>query len=136
MPMASSSPSTPVTGPDFSKGGGLLTAIAQDPKTGQVLMVAWMNAEAYAETLAGGRAVYFSRSRGKLWRKGEESGHFQRVLAIFVDCDADAILLHVEQEGAACHEGYRSCFFRQVTPEGLNVVAERLVDPATVYGGK
>ncbi|MCU0878835.1 MAG: phosphoribosyl-AMP cyclohydrolase [Pirellulaceae bacterium] len=134
--MSSSPPSIPLTGPDFSKGGGLLTAIAQDPKTGQVLMVAWMNAEAYAETLASGRAVYYSRSRGKLWRKGEESGHFQRVEAIFVDCDADAILLHVEQEGAACHEGYRSCFFRQVTPEGLSVVAERLVDPRNVYGAK
>jgi len=99
-------------------------------------MVAWMNAEAYAETLASGRAVYYSRSRGKLWRKGEESGHVQRVLAIFVDCDADAILLHVEQEGAACHEGYRSCFFRQVMPDGLKVVAERLIDPAAVYRGK
>jgi phosphoribosyl-AMP cyclohydrolase len=134
--MSSPPPSTPLAGPDFSKGGGLLTAIAQDPKTGQVLMVAWMNAEAYAETLASGRAVYYSRSRGKLWRKGEESGHVQRVLAIFVDCDADAILLHVEQEGAACHEGYRSCFFRQVMPDGLKVVAERLVDPAAVYRGK
>jgi phosphoribosyl-AMP cyclohydrolase len=134
--MSSPPPSTPLAGPDFSKGGRLLTAIAQDPKTGQVLMVAWMNAEAYAETLASGRAVYYSRSRGKLWRKGEESGHVQRVLAIFVDCDADAILLHVEQEGAACHEGYRSCFFRQVMPDGLKVVAERLVDPAAVYRGK
>ena len=134
--MATPSSSATLTGPDFTKGGGLLTAIAQDPKTGQVLMVAWMNAEAYAETLATGRAVYYSRSRGKLWRKGEESGHVQRVLAIFVDCDADAILLHVEQEGAACHEGYRSCFFRQVTPDGLTVVAERLVDPRDVYGAK
>jgi phosphoribosyl-AMP cyclohydrolase len=124
------------TGPDFSKNGGLLPAIAQDADTREVLMVAWMNAEAYAETLRTGRAVYFSRSRGKLWRKGEESGHAQTVRAIYVDCDADTILLAVEQVGAACHEGYRSCFFRQVTPEGLQVVAPRLVDPATVYGAQ
>ena len=96
-------------------------------------MVAWMNAQAYAQTLATGQAVYYSRSRGKLWRKGEESGHVQAVRAIFVDCDADAILLSVEQTGAACHEGYRTCFFRQVTPEGLVITRERLVDPASVY---
>jgi phosphoribosyl-AMP cyclohydrolase len=120
------------TGPDFTHSDGLLPAIAQDLATGEVLMVAWMNAEAYAETVRTGRAVYYSRSRGKLWRKGEESGHAQTVRAIYVDCDADTILLKVEQIGAACHEGYRSCFFRQVTPEGLAVVAERLVDPASV----
>jgi phosphoribosyl-AMP cyclohydrolase len=120
-------------GPDFSKNDGLLAAIAQDAATNEVLMVAWMNQEAYVETLETGRAVYFSRSRGKLWRKGEESGHMQAVKAIYVDCDADAILLKVEQTGAACHEGYRSCFFRQVTSEGLRVVGERLVDPASVY---
>ena len=97
-------------------------------------MMAWMNAEAYAETVRTGRAVYFSRSRGRLWRKGEESGHVQVVRGIFVDCDADTVLLKVEQTGAACHEGYRSCFFRQVTPGGLQVVAERLVEPETVYG--
>jgi phosphoribosyl-AMP cyclohydrolase len=122
-----------ITGPDFSRNGGLLPAIAQDAATGEVLMVAWMNAEAYAETLRTGQAVYFSRSRGKLWRKGEESGHTQLVRAIYVDCDADTILLKVEQAGAACHEGFRSCFFRQVTPDGLKVVAQRMVDPATVY---
>jgi phosphoribosyl-AMP cyclohydrolase len=121
------------TGPDFSRNGSLLPAIAQDAATGEVLMVAWMNAEAYAETLRTGQAVYFSRSRGKLWRKGEESGHAQQVKAIYVDCDADTILLKVEQTGVACHEGYRSCFFRQVTPDGLKVVADRLVDPANVY---
>lgn len=124
---------TPATGPDFAAGGGLLAAIAQDATTGEVLMVAWMNAEAYAETLRSGRAVYYSRSRDRLWRKGEESGHVQTVKAIYVDCDADAILLKVEQVGAACHEGYRSCFFRQVTPEGLVTTAPRLVDPAQVY---
>jgi phosphoribosyl-AMP cyclohydrolase len=120
-------------GPDFSKGDGLLPAIAQDADTGQVLRLAWMNAEALAETLRTGRAVYFSRSRGRLWHKGEESGHVQMVRGVYVDCDADAILLRVEQTGAACHEGYRSCFFREVTPLGLQVVAERLVDPAQVY---
>jgi len=121
------------SGPDFTRNDGLLPAIAQDLATGEVLMVAWMSAEAYAETVRTGRAVYYSRSRGKLWRKGEESGHAQTVRAIYIDCDADTILLKVEQVGAACHEGYRSCFFRQVTPEGLAVVAERLVDPASVY---
>jgi phosphoribosyl-AMP cyclohydrolase len=120
-------------GPDFSRNGGLLAAVAQDAATGEVLMVAWMNAEAFAETVATGRAVYYSRSRGKLWRKGEESGHAQTVRAIYVDCDADTILLKVDQAGAACHEGYRSCFFRQVTPDGLAIVAQRLVDPADVY---
>ena len=123
----------PPAGPDFSRGGGLVTAVAQDATTGEVLMVAWMNAEAYAETVRTGQAVYFSRSRGKLWRKGEESGHVQRVQGIFIDCDADAVLLKVEQTGAACHEGYRSCFFRQMTTEGAKIVAERMVDPANVY---
>lgn len=120
--------------PDFARNGGLLPAIAQDADTGEVLMLAWMNAESYAETVATGRAVYFSRSRGRLWRKGEESGHVQAVQALYVDCDADTILLKVRQTGPACHEGYRSCFFRRATPEGYEVVAERLADPATVYG--
>jgi phosphoribosyl-AMP cyclohydrolase len=121
------------TGPDFTRGDGLLPAIAQDAATGQVLMLAWMNAEAFAETLATGRAVYYSRSRSRLWRKGEESGHVQTVRGVFIDCDADTILLRVEQQGAACHEGYRSCFFREVTPAGLQVMADRLIDPADVY---
>ena len=125
------------TGPDFSRGDGLLPAIAQDAATGEVLMMAYMNAESYAETLATGRAVYYSRSRKKLWRKGEESGNVQLVRAIFVDCDRDTILLSVEQiGGAACHEGYKSCFFRQVTPDGLKVIAQRVFDPAEVYGKK
>lgn len=119
--------------PDFAKGGGLVPAIAQDAATGEVLMMAYMNAESYAETLATGRAVYYSRERKKLWRKGEESGHVQLVQAIYFDCDADTLLLKVEQTGAACHEGYASCFFRQVTPEGLKVVGARLVDPGQVY---
>ena len=119
---------------DFEKAGGLVPAIAQDAGTGQVLMLAWMNREAYEETVRTGQACYYSRSRGKLWRKGEESGHVQAVQSIYVDCDADAVLLKVEQVGAACHEGYRSCFFRQVTPAGATVIAPRLVDPKDVYG--
>jgi phosphoribosyl-AMP cyclohydrolase len=124
-------------GPAFPADGGLLPAIAQDAETGDILMLAYMNAESYAETLSTGRAVYYSRSRKKLWRKGEESGNVQLVRAIYVDCDRDTILLQVEQlGGAACHEGYKSCFFRQVTPEGLKVVAPRVFDPAEVYKKK
>jgi len=127
----------PLDYPDFSKGGGLLPAIAQDAQTGEVLMMAYMSRESYDETLATGRAVYFSRSRNKLWRKGEESGHVQKVRAVLLDCDADTILLEVEQVGgAACHEGYKSCFFRQVTAEGLKVVGQRVFDPKQVYGAK
>jgi len=132
----SPAPGSDLSGPDFSRNNGLLPAIAQDAVTGQVLMLAYMNAKAYAETLASGYAVYFSRSRNKLWRKGEESGHRQRVEGIFVDCDADTILLRVEQVGAACHEGYKSCFFREATNEGLTVVAERLKDPSEIYKNK
>jgi phosphoribosyl-AMP cyclohydrolase len=133
---AMSTHSAPSAIPDFSKNDGLIAAVAQDAANGEVLMVAWMNAEAYEETVRTGRAVYFSRSRGKLWRKGEESGHQQAVQAIYVDCDADTVLLKVEQVGAACHEGYRSCFFREVTPEGLKIEATRLVDPAKIYRAK
>jgi phosphoribosyl-AMP cyclohydrolase len=108
--------------------------VAQDAETGEVLMLAYMNAESFAETVATGRAVYFSRSKGRLWRKGEESGHVQRVQAIFVDCDADTILLRVHQQGPACHEGYRSCFFRELTPQGTRIAQPQLVDPRDVYG--
>ena len=120
--------------PDFTRNDGLLPTIAQDAATGEVLMVAWMNQQAYDETRRTGYAVYYSRSRGKLWRKGEESGHRQAVKGIFIDCDADTILLKVEQTGAACHEGYRTCFFRELTADGqVKIAAERLVDPRTVY---
>src|SRR5688572_9082018 len=123
--------------PDFDKSGGLLPAIAQDADTGAVLMLAWMNREAWEETLRTRRAVYFSRSRGRLWRKGEESGNVQEVREVYIDCDADTILLKVHQiGGAACHEGYRSCFFRKITPEGVEVVGERLFDPSQVYPAK
>src|SRR5262245_60608378 len=119
---------------DFAKAGGLVPAIAQDHATGQVLMMAWMNQEAYDETVRTGRAVYFSRSRNKLWRKGEESGNVQEVREILIDCDADTILLKVNQiGGAACHEGYKSCFFRKVNGEQLSVVGERVFDPKQVY---
>ncbi len=128
---------TAASGPDFSHANGLVPTIAQDADSGDVLMMAYMNAESYAETLATGRAVYYSRSRKKLWRKGEESGNMQIVRAIYVDCDRDTILLSVEQiGGAACHEGYKSCFFRQVTPDGLKVVGQRVFDPAEVYRKK
>lgn len=121
--------------PCAASGDRLLPAIAQDADSGRVLMLAWMNEEAWLETLRTGRAVYFSRSRGKLWRKGETSGHQQIVREVQVDCDADTILLHVEQTGAACHEGYASCFFRHVTADGTAEIREpRLVDPADVYG--
>src|SRR3954452_20290580 len=132
-PIFSMSKATPIT-PAFSGPDGLVTAVAQDAVTGEVLMVAHMNREAWDETLASGRAVYFSRARKRLWRKGEESGNVQNVKAIFVDCDADTVLLKVEQVGgAACHEGYGSCFFRQVTPKGVKIVAERVFDPKDVY---
>jgi phosphoribosyl-AMP cyclohydrolase len=122
------------TGPDFSHGDGLVPAIAQDFRSGDVLMMAYMNSESFAETVATSRAVYYSRSRKRLWRKGEESGNVQIVKSIYVDCDRDTILLKVEQiGGAACHEGYSSCFFRRVTPEGLQVEGQRIFDPAVVY---
>lgn len=97
-------------------------------------MMAWMDENAWRETLTTGAAVYYSRSRGKLWRKGESSGHQQKVVEIRVDCDADTILLKVVQTGAACHQGYESCFFRRVEfDSSVDIVDERLVDPASVY---
>jgi len=123
----------PMNAPDFSKNNGLLPAVAQDHATGEVLMVAYMNRESYEETVRTSRAVYFSRSRNKLWRKGEESGHVQQVQAIYIDCDADTILLKVDQTGAACHEGYRSCFFRRITPDGTAIDTQPLKDPASIY---
>jgi phosphoribosyl-AMP cyclohydrolase len=121
---------------NFDKAGGLVAAIAQDADTGQVLMIAWMNDEAFRETVRTKRAVYFSRSRNRLWRKGEESGHVQEVRSIAVDCDGDAVLLKVKQiGGAACHEGYASCFFRELTDgDQLRVIDERVFDPKAVYG--
>lgn len=125
-------------GPDFEKSP-LLPAIAQDAERGNVLMLAWMNAEAWAETLRTRRACYFSRSRQQLWRKGETSGHVQHLRQVFYDCDADTILLKVEQVGgAACHEGYESCFFREIDPDTgvAKVIADRVFDPEEVYGAR
>ena len=120
--------------PRFDGPNSLVTAVAQDAATGQVLMVAHMNRAAWEETLRSGQAVYYSRSRGRLWRKGEESGNIQHVRAAYVDCDGDAVLLKVEQVGgAACHEGYQSCFFREWSPDGFQIIAERVFDPKSVY---
>ena len=119
---------------DFDKTGGLVPVITQDEATGEVLMMAYMNPEAFAETLRTGRACYFSRSRNRLWRKGEESGNVQEVRGVYVDCDGDALLLKVRQAGgAACHEGYPSCFFRRVSEDDVQIVAERVFDPRQVY---
>jgi phosphoribosyl-AMP cyclohydrolase len=119
---------------DFEKAGGLVAAIAQDFATNEVLMIAWMNREAYEETVRTGRACYFSRSRNRLWRKGEESGNIQEVREIFVDCDADAILLKVNQiGGAACHTGHRTCFHRRLDGEAWTVVGAPSFDPKQVY---
>ena len=119
---------------DFKKTGGLIPAIAQDWKTGEVLMLAYINEESWKETLKTGHGVYWSRSRSKLWHKGEESGNVQIVKEILVDCDADTVIFKVEQVGgAACHEGYHTCFFRKVAGDNLEVVGERVFDPKKVY---
>jgi len=123
---------------DFQKNGGLVPAIIQDERTGDVLMLGFMNAESLAETRRTGEAVFFSRSRNKLWKKGESSGHVLRVREIRVDCDADALLVRVEAVGpGVCHEGYRSCFFRSLAPDGTaKVIAERTFAPEKVYGAE
>ncbi len=124
-----------MSGPDFSKSD-LIPAIAQDVETGDVLMLAYMNQQSYDETLKTGQVCYYSRSRQKLWRKGEESGNVQKLHEIYYDCDADTLLVKVTQVGgAACHEGYKSCFFRKVDPATgeIEVVGERVFDPAVVY---
>ena len=127
-------------------GEDLVIAIAQDWQTNDVLMVAFMNKEAVEQTLKTKKAHYYSTSRQKQWLKGESSGNVQTVKEMYIDCDADAIIMKVEQIGAACHEGYRSCFFRQLdinkenididnlTDEDVKVIAERLFDPKEMYG--
>lgn len=105
--------------PDFEKGNGLVPAIVQDVHTGQVLMLAYMNEESFQKTLETSLATYYSRSRNALWCKGETSGHFQHVKEILIDCDEDTILLKVEQEGAACHTGHYSCFYRTIEGEEI-----------------
>ena len=125
-----------MSGPDFVTTP-LIPVIAQDARSGAVLMLAYMNEDAYAETLQTRRVCYFSRRRNRLWRKGEESGHVQELQQILYDCDADTILVKVEQVGgAACHEGYESCFFREINPAtgAATVIADRVFDPEEVYG--
>ncbi|MFW6415333.1 MAG: phosphoribosyl-AMP cyclohydrolase [Thermodesulfobacteriota bacterium] len=120
--------------PDFDKGEGLLPAIVQDVHSGEVLMLAYMNREAYQETLSNQVAHFFSRSRQKLWKKGESSGHVQKVHSVRLDCDSDTILLQVEQLGeAACHKGYKSCFYREITADGCQTCSPLIFDPKEVY---
>lgn len=126
---------SPTNGPDFRRAE-LMPCITQDAQSGLVLMLAYMNEESYEETLRTGKVCYYSRSRKKLWRKGEESGNVQILKSIYFDCDADAILVKVEQVGgAACHEGYPSCFFREVdrTSKEIKVIEKRVFDPQNVY---
>lgn len=114
---------------------GLIPAIIQEQSTGRVLMLAWMNRESLEKTIATGRTHFWSRSRQKLWMKGETSGHVQQVKQIAFDCDGDTLLIQVEQTGPACHEGYKSCFFRTVEPDGLNFkVTEPQLKPASTTG--
>ncbi len=121
--------------PDFSKG--LIPAIAQDQATGEVLMLAYMNEDAWRKTLETGEAHYWSRSRRELWRKGGTSGHVQKVRALRLDCDSDAIVLLIEQVGgAACHSGRRSCFYREWRDGGVTVCSPLVFDPEQVYGGE
>jgi phosphoribosyl-AMP cyclohydrolase len=121
---------------NFQKSGGLVPAIIQDERTGDVLMLGFMNPESFAETQRTGEVVFFSRSRNKLWKKGESSGHVLRVREMRVDCDADALLVRVEAVGpGVCHEGFRSCFFRKLDSDGsATVIAERSFAPEKVYG--
>lgn len=115
---------------------GLIPAIAQDAQSGQVLMVAWMNREALDRTIETGRATYFSRFRGKLWMKGEESGHVQTVRQILVDCDQDCLILKVSVDQGQCHVGYQSCFYRALKPRSktdLDLIAQKVYDPKTAY---
>ncbi|MDD3926408.1 MAG: phosphoribosyl-AMP cyclohydrolase [bacterium] len=112
---------------------GLIPAIVQDHRTGELLMVAYMNKEAVERSLSDGRAWYWSRSRRQYWLKGESSGHFQHIKGVFVDCDADALLLKVEQVGGACHTGFRSCFYRQIEGDELREVGDKVFDPNEKY---
>jgi phosphoribosyl-AMP cyclohydrolase len=119
-------------------GNGLIAAVVQDASNGEVLMVGYMNRAAVEQTLTTGRVTFWSRSRQKFWIKGETSGNFQHLRGMYVDCDRDCLLVKVDQEGPACHEGYRSCFFREVESDGtgLRLVAERLKSPEEMYGPK
>lgn len=119
---------------DFSKSGGLVTAIAQDAESGEILMVAHMNEESFRKTVETGEAVYWSRSRKRLWHKGEESGNVQRLEGLYIDCDGDVVLMKVQQVGdAACHTGKRSCFFRKIEDDTVVDVGVQIFDPEKVY---
>ena len=119
---------------DFKKGDGLVPVVIQDAATNEVLMLGYMNQESWQKTLETGRATFWSRSRKKLWLKGETSGHFQEVREAYLDCDADTLVLKVNQiGGAACHTGFRSCFHRRYEAGEWKVVGERLFDPKEVY---
>jgi phosphoribosyl-AMP cyclohydrolase len=119
---------------DFGKGDGLVPVIVQDDETGEVLMLAYMKREAWLKTLETGKATYWSRSRNELWVKGETSGHVQLVKEILVDCDSDTLLLKVHQVGgAACHTGYKSCFYRRVINEKTEIIGEPVFKPEDVY---
>lgn len=119
---------------DFDKGGGLLPAIVQEYQTGEVLMLAYINRQSWELTVATGKAHYWSRSRNKIWLKGESSNHVQLIREILVDCDRDTVVFKVEQlGGAACHKGYRSCFFRKLVDGNWTVEGERVFDPKEVY---
>jgi phosphoribosyl-AMP cyclohydrolase len=123
------------TAMDFKFQEGLIPAIVQDKHSGKVLMLGYMNQEAYDTTLRSGFVTFFSRSRQKLWTKGETSGHKLRVRQVRVDCDRDALLIQADLTGAGCcHMGYKSCFFRKITPEGEEIIAQREFDPEDVYG--
>jgi len=120
--------------PNFEKCGGLAPVVVQDWQTGEVLMIAYMNRESWLNTLQTGKATYWSRSRNALWMKGESSGNVQHVQDIFIDCDEDAVLMKVEQVGgAACHTGYRSCFYRRLAGGEVEIKGERIFDPKEVY---
>lgn len=123
-----------MTKPDFKKGAGLIPAVVQDYLTGEVLMLAYMNELSWENTIRTGKATFWSRSRNQLWVKGESSGNVQLVKEILIDCDEDAVVLKVEQIGrAACHTGYRSCFFRRISAEGVKTVGEKIFNPEDVY---
>src|SRR4051794_9788117 len=117
-------------------GAGLAPAVAQQHDSGEVLMLAWMNRAAIEETLASGAVCYWSRSRRRLWRKGESSGQTQRLVELRVDCDGDTVLLLVDQKGVACHTGRHNCFFRALRGDTLATIADPLVAPESLYGGK
>ncbi|MFN3505646.1 MAG: phosphoribosyl-AMP cyclohydrolase [Caldimicrobium sp.] len=122
---------------NFEKGQGLLPAIIQDYETGKVLMLGFMNEDALRKTLSTGKVHFYSRSRQKLWMKGETSGHVLLVKEIFMDCDGDTLLIKVEPKGPVCHEGYESCFYRKILETGdVEITERRLIDPEVVYGKK